>query len=71
MSGRLPADNFEITFKFRMSYFNEAIQQLRFVPACRTETSYNIAKRNEESNLMALLLGKEHSEVLGEQRLKF
>lgn len=71
MPGRLPADNFEITFKFRMSYFNKAIQKLRFVPTCRTEMSFNIAKRNEESNFMRVLPDKERPEVLVEQRLMF
>ena len=71
MSGRLHADNFEITFKFRMSCFNEAIQKLRFVPTCRTEMSFNIAKRNEESNFMRVLPDKERPEVLVEQRLMF
>jgi len=49
--------------------------RMTFPPGCDVRTGQhvilNAAKRNEVSNLMTLLPGEEHTEVLGEQRLKF
>ena len=63
MPGRLPADTFEVTFKFKV--------KILLPPAGLECHLLNKAKRNEESNFMRVLPDKERPEVLVEQRLMF